>query len=480
LTNRAQQANIIIDIRTPPLEAVIMASDITICPSERQTISLNSLVSLFLAAALAFILASSPVWAAPPAGAKQNAQQTDPDAVAPGQIGNSGFVVPIPEIKMKSIIGNQPAKKPQHEAPPVKERPAMEQPPALEESDSLERAAEFDEPPPPAESTAVAPAKKREQPAESREETREPDQVKRLPFDPEYRTGPSRAREVGPPPVQAAPQKMQESPLASPPVAPEETIEAPPLKKEVLKGKVTVTPPSLLEATPVKGSAKTTPIERMTIDRGHDSDSIPFAERKALESIPAEPAKVADISRPEPPAPEPTRMEPPAPQLEPEPVEEEARPEEPTVEQPSPLPVRVASPLDPDALRSRDVKDYLTQTSPILEELSLLMTRAPSLAIADFDPSDPNAVIFPKEIYIKIDSMKRALQVLDSKAFAIIPPAKYAPFHSVIRESIIQTYQACDAMINYFNERSDENLQKVHNHLMKARELVQKTHLAQG
>lgn len=462
-----------------------MASDTTIRQSEGRAIPWNSMACLLFAAILAFIPASSSVWAAPPAAARQNVQQSDPDAIAPGQIGNSGYVVPLPEIKMKSIIGNQPPKKVEPAAPPVKEPPAVGQQPAPVESSSPEREAEFDEPSPPVESPAATPVKKPEAPVKSREEIPDQDRDVRLPFDPSYRTGSGGAPQVGPP-VRPIPDKKMESPLASPPVAPEETVEAPLPKKQVLKTKVAVTPPNLLESAPVKGSAKTNSIDRMTIDGGESAiDSIPLAERKEPEAMPAElakpPAKVADVSRPEPPDPEPSRMEPPSPQPEPEPAEETPQVEElPAVKEPTTPPARVASPLDPDALQSRDVKEYLTQTSPILEELSLLMTRAPSLAIADFDPSDPNAVIFPKEIYVKIDAMKRALQILDSKAFAIIPPARYAAFHSVIRESIIQTYQACDAMINYFNERSDENLQKVHGHLMKARELVQKTHLAQG
>jgi hypothetical protein len=480
-----------------------MPSDSTIRCSETPAIASIGSILLFFLVIFVFAPSFSQVWAAPPAPTKPNAQHTEPETIAPGQIGNSGYVVPIPEIKMKSIIGNQPPRKAQPEPPPVKETPAVEQPPTKEESSSPESGAEFDEPPP-SEAPAVAPVKKREPSAEPSEKTMEApeaDQVDRLPFDPAYRIDVGRPREVGPQPPKVEEKKI-ESPLASPPAAPETTIDAPPVKKEVLKGKVAVTPPNLLEAAPVKGGTKTSPVERMTIAPVKEfAEGIPFSGRGEPEALPPEPvtppAKVADISRPEPPVPEPSRLEPPfsepekvappAPQHTPEEVEEKIKPEEPpSVEEPSPPsppsppPARLASPLEPDALTSRDVKEYLTQTSPILEELSLLMTRAPSLAIADFDPSDPNTVIFPKEIYVKIDAMKRALQVLDSKAFAIIPPAKYAAFHSVIRDSIIQTYQACDAMINYFNERSDENLKKVHEHLMKARELVQRTHLAQG
>jgi hypothetical protein len=333
--------------------------------------------------------------------------------------------------------------------------------------------------------------------AEPKREVVQPEEVSRLPFDPAYRKGPVRSHETRP----AAPvvrEKTVESQLASPPVAPEETLEAPPLRKEALKTKAVGAPPGLLETTPVKRGVKTIPLERVAIERVEaPGESVPLAQRREPEVLSVEPeqppAKLAGVVPPEPPTPEPRKQEPAAsepPSPEPTPASQEpaedAELEKPVqeppvaVEEPAGPPVRIASPLETDALRSRDVKDYLTQTAPILEELSLLMTRAPSLAVADFDPSDPNTVIFPKELYMKIDAMKRDLQVLDSKAFAIIPPAKYAAFHSLIRDSIIHTYQACDAIINYFNERSDDSLQKVHEHLMKARELVQKTRVAQG
>ncbi len=103
------------------------------------------------------------------------------------------------------------------------------------------------------------------------------------------------------------------------------------------------------------------------------------------------------------------------------------------------------------------------------------MTRAPALTVSDYDPSDPNAPVIPRDVYLKMEAMKRELQVLDSKTFAIIPPSRYDKFHELIRKSIAQTHQACDAMIEYFNETKPENLQKVQNHLLKARELILRT-----
>jgi hypothetical protein len=135
----------------------------------------------------------------------------------------------------------------------------------------------------------------------------------------------------------------------------------------------------------------------------------------------------------------------------------------------------VPSPLDQEAPQTPEIRDYLRETAPILEELSLLMTTAPSLTVADYDPTDPDSPVIPRDVYLKMETMKRELQVLDSKTFAIIAPSQYAKFHELIRKSISQTHQACDAMIEYFNETKPENLRKVQNHLLKARELIQRT-----
>jgi hypothetical protein len=136
--------------------------------------------------------------------------------------------------------------------------------------------------------------------------------------------------------------------------------------------------------------------------------------------------------------------------------------------------------LAQEARNSPEVREYLRETAPLLEELSMLMTRAPSLNLADYDPSDAEAPVVPKEIYLKIDSMKRELQNLDSKTFAVIPPPKYVPFHAAIRESITETLQACDAIVSYLNERNDENLQKIMDHLNRSRELIRKTRTAES
>jgi hypothetical protein len=253
-------------------------------------------------------------------------------------------------------------------------------------------------------------------------------------------------------------------------------MEAPAPKKERL-GKTTAPMiPPLMNLEPVKRPSKTTPLESIKAqDDAGSKEGIPLDPRREPETTPAvEPEAPMELLAP---------PEPGQPPLKPPAVEEpaEAEPALPAVEEPSP-PAKefLPSPLAQEALDSPEVREYLRETAPLLEELSLLMTRAPSLNIADYDPSDADTPIVPKEIYLKMDSMKRELQNLDSKTFAIIPPPKYGPFHAVIRESITETYQACDAIISYLNERNDENLQKVMEHLTKARELIRKTRSAQG
>ncbi len=148
--------------------------------------------------------------------------------------------------------------------------------------------------------------------------------------------------------------------------------------------------------------------------------------------------------------------------------------------EPTPPVVILPSPLDMDARESREVRDYLRATAPVLEELSLLITTAPTLAITNYDPTELGGPAVLKDVLLKLNSMKRALQILDSKTFAIIPPAKYADFHTTIRQSITQTCQACDSIITFLNSGKEDQLAKIHEHLSKARELMQKTRSRRG
>lgn len=395
--------------------------------------------------------------AAAQTGGEGKSQASGAGDVPPGQsvapIGNSGYMVPIPEIRMNRIIGDKSAPsstpKPPKELAPVAPAPAKELRPAEEAG-----------PAPPAERPAALPDG--------------PD-VNSLPFEPlEHRPAVEKPLERRP--VQDTPEKEYRPPVLQSPAAPEDIIEAPAPKKERL-GKTTapVIPP-LMNLEPVKRPSKTTPLESIKAQDDEGSkEGIPLDPRREAETIPAtEPEAPKELLAP----PEPGQLP-----LKPPAVEEpaELEPALPAVEEPSPPAKEVLpSPLAQEALDSPEVREYLRETAPLLEELSLLMTRAPSLNIADYDPSDADAPIVPKEIYLKMDSMKRELQNLDSKTFAIIPPPKYGPFHAVIRESITETYQACDAIISYLNERNDENLQKIVEHLTKARELIRKTRSAQG
>jgi hypothetical protein len=400
-------------------------------------------------------------------------------------IGNTGYVVPIPEIKMNRIIGDNPAH-PSAPTPP-KERPPVTPAPPKE----------------PLPSEEVEPALPAEPPAAPADRSK----VNRLPFEREG-SGPAVEQPLEPTPTQKAPEKEYRSPLAQPPVVPEDTIAAPPPKKELLGKKTSPKIPPLLNLEPVKRASKATVLESIKArDEADSKERIPLDPRREAEVIPTsetpahkEPAKEIEEEGPKELLPAPESVSPslappserstePAPRepipsdLMPPAVGEPSKlePAAPPVEQPAaPAKEAMPSPLAEEARSSPGVREYLKETAPLLEELSLLMTRAPSLNLADYDPSDADAPIVPKEIYLKIDSMKRELQNLDSKTFAVIPPPKYVPFHAAIRESITETYQACDAIISYLNERNDENLQKILDHLNKARELIKKTRTAES
>jgi hypothetical protein len=116
----------------------------------------------------------------------------------------------------------------------------------------------------------------------------------------------------------------------------------------------------------------------------------------------------------------------------------------------------------------------------VLEELSLLMARAPSLNLVDYDPSELNTPVIPQDLGLKLESLKRDLRILDSKVFSIIPPSKYSQFHELIRQSISHTYLACESISNYFQDAKPEELQKVKEHLVKAKELIQQTRKRNG
>lgn len=403
-------------------------------------------------------------------------------------IGDSGYVVTIPEVRMKNIVGPQPAKSPRGDEEPNKPTPTTEK-----------------------------------LPSKDSEETADSVPVQRLPFDPVDGDSPPETPVPQPPveesvtideppdrtvtepsPAESPPKKESadkdsESPWLKPPMAPEEIAEKPfEPKKEVLRKKVVPSIPAVFENAPSKEALKPMSLESVMVNQMTDpSEWLPLDSRRDPEIVPpvetepeplptAKPEALPSTETEEPsrPALEPQPMQPPEPlETIPSPAKKEPPHEEEVVKEsippveklPPPAKEHLPSPLDEEVLDSREVKIYLKETAPILEELSLLMTRSPALTIEDYDPSDASASVIPQDILVKMNAMKRELQVLDAKTFAVIPPAKYAAFHSLIRQSIAQAHQACNSIIDYFQENKFENFQKAREHLLKAGDFIRRT-----
>ncbi len=443
-------------------------------------------------------------------GPSNSDQENKDQAYAP--LGDSGYKVPIPEIRMDQILGGRPAKP----KPP---------PPETDESS-------------PPQSNVVEPTERNEPEQPERHESSVAPEAPRLPFDPAVRKTvpgavPERNHAEEPSPVAPPLPKENVAPLAAP-VAPEDPMIARPPKKEVLTKRTPPTAPPLLEAQPSKEALKSIHLKAQETPFSGPTEKIPLGSRGEPEIIPRPepepkplPASLPEtepepklqpeqVTRPvEPyidkPAPKERPLSAPSSEQEPhrlvpedrtpfvpspepdtsgpkertsivppvEPVQEQSVPKEtlPAFVPPAPPPKEVLrSPLNDDIPDTPEIKYYLRDTAPILEELSLLMTRAPSMTTADYDPSDANAPLFPKDLELKMDLMKRDLQILDSKTFAIIPPKRYEQFHGLIRDSITHTHQACDAILNYMAEPNEENFRLIQDHLFRAKELIQKTH----
>ena len=235
-------------------------------------------------------------------------------------------------------------------------------------------------------------------------------------------------------------------------------------------------------STPMERATPVAPLPEFKLDVPSPKERIPLVpspEPKSHKSTARETAPIVALpkSEPEPEKTHPKEITPSEPSVEP--ADEQSIPKEglPTFDRSVPPPKEVLrSPLYQEAPDTPETKHYLRDTAPILEELSLLMTRAPSINVTEFDPSDANAPLFPSDLQLKMDSMKRDLQILDSKTFAIIPPKTYEQFHGLIRDSISQTHQACDAILNYMAEPNEENFKTIQEHLFRARQLIQQTH----
>lgn len=430
---------------------------------------------------------------AQPPKPQQKAKPAEPDAAFSTTIGASGFSVPIPEIKMQSIIGERRAPK----TPPPSQPPQeVEQTP----SKPVSPPAEAEEPAPPKE-LSTPESSPPEPPAEPAAPV-ETAPAERLPFEPRERAPGTRETAPVPPATQPAPPALTEpteddasSRFVGVPETPEEVFEAPAPVREVLQPKPAPKVPDLLDGQTVKGTVPAAPVQAVDIQDVPTEEWIPLDSRREIEPIappapvseaqPSPPAEAQPQPRPEvsPPAvpqhaqpPEPVPLAPPT--SEAEQHEEELPPVEPEPERP--LPEIISSPLEESALDSREVREYLTASVPVLEELSLLMTRVPALDVADFDPSETDPAAASTDLLMKMDSLKRELQVLDSKTFSIIPPSKYVLFHSLIRESITQTYQACESMIAFMQNRKEDDLKSVREHIFKARQLLSRTRNSTG
>lgn len=306
------------------------------------------------------------------------------------------------------------------------------------------------------------------------------------------------------------PRHEPHSPPFREPIAPVNITDSLPEPNKDIIIKRMIPLPQIYEVVAARDNIKSLPVESEVFgQKGVEQDQIPMDERRAPlvveieEPQPLVPPKEEIVPQvkehEEPKVTEPVKhqpMTPPEsdqaftviPPKEQKPAEEtkETKPETvpaPIIKEapqyfeqpPAPPKEKIPSPLDEDQVITPELRKYLKETAPILEELSLLMARTPSLSIADFDPSDVHAPLIPKEINLKMESMKRELRILDSKIFSIIPPPVYVQYHDMIRQSINHTYMATEAFINFFNQSRIEDLNQVRENLAKAKEFIHRT-----
>ena len=421
-------------------------------------------------------------------------------------VGPSGYKVLIPEIKMNRIVGEAkpkpkiPANIPPEPVSPVEEpKPelAVKPAPETETSSGTQETTEK-----PIDDRAV------ETPTQPVEEAPS-EQVTRLPFDHSDRksASPTGKEDL----EQDLKEKIeQDGHMFGPPLAPVNITEAlPEPTKESLVRPQSPAIPKVKGLGMLKGEQQPVEVESLqdqgtlapedwvALQERKDGDQLPFEEpkqepviettqlekqekqeTKEIQPKEASDAGVQNLTQPEEEPP------PPTPQKEEQPINESQKVDTGASEtkiEPAPAPKeQIPSPLDDQALNDNNLRLYLSETAPVLEELSLLMARAPSLTMADYDPSEVSTPTMPQDLGLKLESMKRDLRILDSKVFSIIPPSKYDQFHELIRQSISQTYLACEAISNYFQEAKPEDLQKVKEHLTKAKELIQQTRKRNG
>lgn len=425
----------------------------------------------------------------PPGSPDQGAPAKEALPVAPPRAPEEVRVVPEPKkeildysigYRLPRLIGNQPLRGPGKTHPveplttepvdgaegaiPFESRKAMEVIPAPESEPSAEE--EFDSPPGGArQQRADAPAPEQETPPATDRES-DPTPSSLGPSSPVVGLGRSGqyARRFNPysgigeqpqeellPPLEVFRPPVQSSIKPGGPEA--ESLEPPAEPKEPEPTpEPTHTPPSAPESRP----------ETPTPDVP-EAPETPSREQVAPPEEPRAAPESPDPDRELSPEPEPV-----------EPAKETVPPPEPPAEELFP------SPLSEEALQDPEVRQYLRAVAPLLEELQLLIMQTPELTVAGFDPSETRESIVPEDVLLRLESVRRGLQVLDSKTFAIIPPKNYTEYHSKLRESISHSYQACDALMGFLSDGSAENLPKIQNHLDKAFRLIEMTRRPAG
>ena len=453
-------------------------------------------------------------------------------------IGGTTFRVPIPEIRMNRIVGDPAPKKETSETRRGPVSSPQERPKAQPlHPEGREEQMERPSPIPMRLPFDSGHRKKEESPVESiptvREDIRpEPELNQTVPENvekPSYRITPPRTPDRQPEPAVmehlAAP-KEQIAPLEKPqprvqerqrvephrppfrePISPVNITESLPEPVKEIIPKRMIPLPHMIEVEAAKDTVRSLPMESVAIDQHlSETDLIQTEKRRSPLVIeieepkplpePKEQSTLPGAQKEEPEAQSPPVYQPMTPPEQDEGISTvpskdhktviETRPDKDTAstrkespvrtEQPeTPPKERIPSPLDEDAAMTAELKRYLKETAPILEELSLLMARTPSLSIADFDPSEPHSQTVPKELNMKMESMKRDLRILDSKIFSIIPPPGYSQYHDLLRQSINHTYMATEAFINFANHSRMEDLTQVKDHLAKAKECIYRT-----
>lgn len=454
-------------------------------------------------------------------------------------IGGTGFKVPIPEIRMNRIIGEAPPKKAPTESRrgPVSSPSDMPEAQVLhpeEPGQLMERPGPipmrlpFDSRnriPTAGPVEALPSIKEETSPEESEPQTvreapprpslhfRPPEKIERLP-DPEddihVRESGGHTPEVPeqkPSPAERPHRQEPHSPPFKGPIAPVNITDSLPEPPKEIISKRMIPLPHISEVEVARDTIKSLPVETQALDKSDvEIDSIPLDTRRApllveieepqpvvetkeelsTKAKPVEESKLADQIKHEPMTPPdtgqtfsiiPPKESRPALEIKQQKEDKPAPKEDPQETEQTIIPQkeRIPSPLDNEVSMTPEVRRYLKETAPVLEELSLLMARTPSLSIADFDPTEINGSILPKEINIKMESMKRELRILDSRVFSIIPPDGYAQYHNLIRQSINHTYVATESFVNFFNESKMQDLVQAKDHLLKAREYIKRT-----